>query len=313
MYGAAIVLPCEYFDAGETLAAVENYQCTGLYGVTTMFVDMLSHPRFEATKRSSLKFGLMAGSAMPDGLLTRVINTFPIQDLYTNWGMTELSSIATMTTAADPIEKKLRSAGRLLPGFTAKIVDADCRTLPWGQRGEIVVAGFGVMHSYYGQLDRTAQAIRHHEEDASVLPDHRGPPLRWMHTGDEGYLDQDGYFVITGRIKDLIIRGGENISPLEIEAQLYQHPWIKQCAVFGVPSMRYGEEVAAILELDEKADRRLSDAEIKAWIRKELARYKVPVYIWWLGDANFGVPEEWPKTANGKLKKGDIKKIGEGT
>ncbi|KAH8880516.1 acetyl-CoA synthetase-like protein [Thozetella sp. PMI_491] len=303
MYGASIVLPSEYFDPGETLRALERYKCTGLYGVTTMFVDMLSHPEFEKTQRTSLRFGLMAGSAMPEGLLTRVINYFPIPDVYTNWGMTELSSIATMTTAADPVEKKLKSAGRLLPNFIGKIVDPEtAQTLPYGQRGEIVVSGFGVMHSYYGQPDRTAQAIHEHKGDAG---------RRWMHTGDEGYLDKDGYFVITGRIKDLIIRGGENISPNEIEGRLFQHPAIKQCSVFGVPSARYGEEVAAILELNEGATQRPPDSEIKTWVRKELSRFKSPVYIWWLGDEAAGVPSEWPKTANGKLRKGDIRKIGE--
>lgn len=258
----------------------------------------------------------MAGSAMPDGLLNRVISQFPIRDIYTNWGMTELSSIATMTTAEDPLEKKMKSAGRLLPGFVAKIVDSAACPVPWGHRGEIVVSGFGVMHSYYNQPEQTAQAVRHHDDDSSSsldkiekTPHGNG---RWMHTGDEGYLDSEGYFVITGRIKDLIIRGGENISPLEIEAQLYQHPWIKQCAVFGVPSPRYGEEVAAILELNDTAKRRLSDDEVREWVRKDLSRYKAPIYIWWLGDAVAGVPDEWPKTANGKLKKDDIKNIGKG-
>jgi long-chain acyl-CoA synthetase len=223
--------------------------------------------------------------------------------------MTELSSIVTMTTAEDPLEKKLKSAGRLLPGFVAKIVDSESCPVPWGHRGEIIVSGFGVMHSYYNQPEQTAQVIRCSGNYAPQL----GANTRWMHTGDEGYLDREGYFVITGRIKDLIIRGGENISPVEIEAQLYQHPWIKQCAVFGVPSSRYGEEIAAILELGDKAERRLSDNEVKSWVRKSLSRYKVPVYIWWLGDVDVGVPGEWPKTANGKLKKADIKNIGLGT
>ena len=261
------------------------------------------------------RFGLMAGSAMPDGLLTRVMTKFPIPDIYTNWGMTELSSIATMTTAADPVEKKLKSAGRLLPGFIGKVVHPEtAKTLPWGHKGEIVVSGFGVMHSYYGQPERTAQVVRHHEEDLAdghAGQDEHGQMRRWMHTGDEGYLDREGYFVITGRIKDLIIRGGENISPNEIEAQLYQHPAIKQCSIFGVPSARYGEEVAAMLELNDDAERP-SDSEIRDWVRKELSRFKAPVYIWWLGDDVLGVPKEWPKTANGKLRKGDIRKIGEG-
>ncbi|OAA60212.1 AMP-dependent synthetase/ligase [Niveomyces insectorum RCEF 264] len=317
LYGASVVLPSEYFEASATLTAIERYQCTGLYGVTTMFVDMLCDSQFNATKRSSLRFGLMAGSAMPNGLLTRVMEKFPIPEIYTNWGMTELSSIATMTTATDPVEKKLNSAGRLLPNFIGKIVDPDtAQVLPWGQRGEIVISGFGVMHSYYGKPEWTEKAIRHHATRTGGSKDEncdeKGNLRKWMHTGDEGYLDQDGYFVITGRIKDLIIRGGENISPNEIEARLFKHPAIKQCAVFGVPSQRYGEEVAAILELDYAAaqGRRPSDDEIKAWVREELSRYKVPVYIWWLGDEALALAIEWPKTANGKLKKAEIRKIG---
>jgi acyl-CoA synthetase (AMP-forming)/AMP-acid ligase II len=247
---------------------------------------------------------MMAGSAMPEELLVRVMTRFPIAELYTNWGMTELSSVATMTTASDPIVKKMRTAGRLLPNFVGKIVEPHTsRVLPWGHRGEIVIQGFGVMHSYYNDPERSAIVLRQHP----------GSRLNWMHTGDEGYLDQDGYFVITGRIKDLIIRGGENISPLEIEARLFEHPAIKQAAVFGVPSERYGEEVAAMLEFDESSTGAMpSDANIKSWVRKELSRFKTPRYIWWLGDAALSVPSEWPKTANGKLRKGDIRKIGEG-
>lgn len=258
----------------------------------------------------------MAGSAMPQGLLNRVINEFPVRELFTNWGMTELSSVATMTTSQDPIVKKMKTAGRLLPHFIAKIIDVETgMPVPWGARGEVVVSGFGVMHSYYGDESRTNQAIRIHEED--LLPGHAGRDKngdlrRWMHTGDEAYLDEDGYFVITGRIKDLIIRGGENISPLEIEARLFEHASIQQAAVFGVPSDRYGEEVAAILELKDDEKRRPSDSEIRDWVRQTLARYKVPVHLWWLGDTSKGVPVMWPKTANGKLKKAEIRTIGEG-
>ena len=327
--GATVVLPSEYFNARAVLQATERYKCTGIFGVTTMFVDLLCHSDFATTSRSSLRythrplsrsllfycintdidtsFALLAGSAMPEGLLTRISKQFPISNIYTNWGMTELSSIVTMTVASDPVEKKLKSAGKLLPNFIGKIVHPNtAQTLPWGSRGEIVISGFGVMHSYYGQPDRTAQAVRQHEEDLVL-----GKDRKWMHTGDEGYLDRDGYFVITGRIKDLIIRGGENVSPVEIESRLYQLPAIKQCAVFAVPSARFGEDVAAMLELNEM-ERRPSDAEIRSWVTMELARYKAPSYIWWLGDTAHGVPNEWPKTANGKLRKDDIRDIAKG-
>ncbi|KIW29108.1 uncharacterized protein PV07_04945 [Cladophialophora immunda] len=311
--GAAAVLPSAYFDAGMALSAVEKYHGTGLYGVTTMWIDMLSHPKFASTKRQSLRFGLISGSALPEGLLVRVGTKFPIPHLNTNWGMTELSSIVTMTTASDPMEKKMRTAGRLLPNFSAKIVEPDTgKCLPWGQRGEIVISGYGLMHSYFGDKDKTAQVLKQHPED--LLPgqagrDTTGQLRVWMHTGDEGYFDPDGYFVITGRIKDLVIRGGENISPVEVEERLYMHPAIKQAAVFGIPSQRYGEEVAALLELEEGCDRP-SDEEIRSWVRQTLARFKAPVKIWWLGDKARGIPAQWPKTSNGKLKKKDIKTLG---
>ncbi|KAF2688271.1 acetyl-CoA synthetase-like protein [Lentithecium fluviatile CBS 122367] len=197
-----------------------------------------------------------------------------------------------MTTASDPIAKKMRTARRLLPNFTAKIVNPQTsRKLPWGQYGEIVIHGFGVMHSYYNDPKRSAQVLQLHGD-----PDAHGTPRKWMHTGDEGYLDPDGYFVITGRIKDLIIRGSKNISPLEVEACLFEHPAIKQAAVFGVPSARYGEEVAAMLELDETYGGTIpSNTDIQAWVREELSRFKTPIFISWLGNGALGVLNEWPK------------------
>jgi mevalonyl-CoA ligase len=227
--------------------------------------------------------------------------------------MTELSSIVTMTTASDPTDKKMKTAGRLLPNFTAKIVEPNTgRCLPWGERGEIVVSGFGVMHSYFGDKERTEQALKRHVEDllpGQVGRDASGQLRVYMHTGDEAYLDEDGYFIITGRIKDLVIRGGENISPVEVEERLYMHPAIKQAAVFGIPSNRYGEEVATLLELEEGFDRP-SDQEIRSWVRQTLAKFKAPVKIWWLGDAKRSIPSQWPTTSNGKLRKKDIKELG---
>ena len=255
----------------------------------------------------------MAGSAMPEELLLRVINKFPIRDVYTNWGMTELSSIATMTSASDPISKKQRTAGRLLPNLIAKIVSPNTgAVLPWGSRGEIVISGFSVMHSYFEDVERTMASIKHHVEDRENIgpePTPDAAPRRWMHTGDEGYLDEDGYLVVTGRIKDLIIRGGENISPLEIEERLFAHPAIKLASVFGIPNERYGEVVATFLELGDGRERP-DDEEIREWVRGTLSRFKAPVRVWWLGDVKKGCPAEWPKTANGKLRKKDIREIG---
>jgi mevalonyl-CoA ligase len=250
----------------------------------------------------------MAGSAMPQGLLTKVSSLLSIGEIFTNWGMTELSGVATMTTASDVEEKKLRTSGKLLPNLSALIANpVTHKVVPWGQRGEILVTGFSVMAEYYADPVRTAEALQIHEHST-------GMQSRWMHTGDEGYLDQDGYFVITGRIKDLIIRGGENISPVEIEAVLSSHGSIKQAAVFGVPSERYGEEVAVIIELEDDGRHAgmLSEEDIRRYVRARLARYKAPKYVWWLGDGTSGVPSEWPKTANGKLKKNELREMGKG-
>ena len=257
------------------------------------------------------RFGLMAGSAMPEDLLLRVMNKFGIRNIYTNWGMTELSSIATMTSANDPISKKQRTAGKLLPNLIAKIVVPNTGTVvPWGARGEIVVSGFSVMHSYFEDIERTRGSIKNHPEDEGIVEfKQEAAPRRWMHTGDEGYLDEDGYLVVTGRIKDLIIRGGENIAPLEIEERLFDHPAIKQACVFGIPDARYGEAVAAFLELED-GEARPDDEAIRKWVRGTLSRYKVPVQIWWLKDSERGCPMDWPKTANGKLRKKDIREIG---
>ena len=209
----------------------------------------------------------------------------------------------------------MRTAGRLLPNFMGKIVVPETgRVVPWGTRGEIVVAGFGVMSGYFGDMERTHATLRTHREDlrqGEAGLDNEGRLRTWIHTGDEGYLDRDGYFVITGRIKDLIIRGGENIAPLEIEERLFAHPAVKQAAVFGVRSERYGEEVACMLEVEEEwKERRPRDEDVSDWVGERLARYKRPVRVWWLGVG--GCPGEWMKTSNGKLRKRDIRAVAEG-
>jgi long-chain acyl-CoA synthetase len=178
--------------------------------------------------------------------------------------------------------------------MAAKVVEPGTgRPVPWGDRGEIVVSGFGVIHSYYNDPTRTAKTLKVHQEDlepGGAGRDPSGALYRWLHTDDETYVDEDGYFVITGRIKDLIIRGGENISPLEIEARLFEHPQVNQASVFAIPSARYGEEVAAILELrEENGKTRPGDSEIRVWVQQTLARYKAPAYVWWLPHTRLSV------------------------
>jgi acyl-CoA synthetase (AMP-forming)/AMP-acid ligase II len=296
-----------------------------------MFIEEMNSPNFSAIDRSSLKyvsstlyrdnkltpsrFGIMAGSAMPPDLLERVTKSFPVPRLYTNWGMTELSSIVTMTHHTDPMRKRVHTAGRLFPDFIGKIVEPNTgRVLPWGHKGEIVISGYGVMRGgYLNNPVKTAETLKQHQEDlqpGGVGPvDADGKLRTWLHTGDEGYLDVDGYFVITGRIKDLIIRGGENISPVEIEDRLFAHPAIVQASVIGVPSARLGEEVAAFVQLSD-GHAVPSDEELREWVRAKLSRFKSPKYFWWIGGPDGRVPREWPKTPSGKLRKPDLRIVG---
>ncbi|KAJ5278670.1 hypothetical protein N7478_004042 [Penicillium angulare] len=313
--GSTNVLPSETFNAGAVLECIEKYHCTGIYGVTTMFIEEMKHPNFTQTDRSSLKFGIMAGSAMPPDLLEKVTTSFPVPRLYTNWGMTELSSITTMTHHTDPLLKRLRTAGRLFPNFIGKIcVPNTGKVLPWGSKGEIVISGYGVMGGgYLHNPSKTAEAMRKHKEDIESpgvgAVDNKGNLRTWMHTGDEGYLDEDGYFVITGRIKDIVIRGGENISPVEIEESLSSHEAIVQASVIGVPDERLGEELAAFIELAND-EIKPTDDQLRQWVQKSLSRFKAPRYFWWIGGSQGGVPREWPKTASGKLRKPDLREVG---
>ncbi|KAF4813228.1 Acyl-CoA ligase sidI [Colletotrichum siamense] len=297
-HGASIILPDNHFNIEATLACIPIYQCTGLYGVTTMFVAEMAHPNFTRYNLDSLRFAILAGSAVPEALMRHVWSAFGITQTHTNWGMTEASSIVTMTRDTDTIPQRTITSGRLFPGFSARIADPSTgRTVPWGERGEILLRGYGVQTSYYGNDAMTGKAHKISDEDG----------LEWFHTGDEGYLDEEGFFVITGRIKDMIIRGGENIAPLEIEERLVAHPAISQAAVIGVPDEKYGEQICAFVEpsSDSSSGSRPMDRELQTWVAETLARFKQPKYIIWLGShADFCV---WPKTASGKLRKPDLR------
>lgn len=309
--GSALVLPHEIFNVKATLQCIEKYKCTAVYGVPTMFVTEMESKDFPNYKRDTIKFAIIAGAAMPPELLRRIMNTFPVPRVYTCWGMTELSSFATMMHETDPFEKRIKTAGRLFPNFMAKIVKPNTgEVLPWGEKGEIVASGYGQMSEYIGNKQKTEESLRYHEED--LLPGGVGPLgdgslRRWMHTGDEGFLDEEGYFIISGRIKDLVIRGGENISPMEIEDRLVEHEAVVQCAIVGVPDDKYGEELGAFLELRE-GQSKPSDDDLRAFVREKLARFKAPRYFWWLGSGG-ELPNEWPKTASGKVSKPDLRKL----
>ena len=209
--GSTLVLPAEIFNSKMALECIQRYKCTAIYGVPTMFVTEMAEKSFDSVDRSTIRFAIIAGAAMPPELLRRIVTVFPVPRLYTCWGMTELSSFVSMMHETDPYEKRISTAGRLFPNFTAKIVKPNTgEVLPWGERGEIVASGYGQMSEYLNNKEKTAEALRYHEDD--LLPGGvgglgDGTVLRkWMHTGDEGYLDSEGYFVITGRIKGTLAR-----------------------------------------------------------------------------------------------------------
>ncbi|KAH8123789.1 hypothetical protein FP744_10005684 [Trichoderma asperellum] len=296
-YGASLILPASIFSVEATLACIPKYRCTGLYGVTTMFVAEMAHPRFHDFDLSSLRFAILSGSAVPEPLMRKVWSAFGITQTHTNWGLTEASSIVTMTRDTDSMAQRTVTSGRLFPGFSARIADpATGRTVVRGQRGEIALRGNGIQAGYYANPQRTAEAHRVSPEDG----------LEWFHTGDEGYFDPDGFFVITGRIKDMIIRGGENISPLEIEERLVAHPAVAQASVIGVPDAKYGEQICAFVEPTAGTERPLDD-ELRAWVAETLAHFKRPRYVIWLG--SHAAFQAWPKTASGKLRKPDLRLI----
>lgn len=296
-HGASLILPDNKFDTEATLECISKYKCTGLYGVTTMFVAEMSHPNFKTYNLESLRFAILAGSAVPEPLMKKVWSAFGITQTHTNWGLTESSSIVTMTRDTDTTWQRTVSSGSLFPGFSGRVADPITgRSRPRGETGEIVLRGNGLQNCYFGNETKTSEAHRISPEDG----------LEWFHTGDEGYFTKEGFFVITGRIKDMIIRGGENIAPLEIEERLVAHSSVSQAAVIGVPDPKYGEQICAFLE--PACNGRLpSDAELQEWVGQTLAKFKRPKHIVWLGScAEF---QAWPKTGSGKLRKPDLRII----
>ncbi|OJD23791.1 hypothetical protein ACJ73_04851 [Blastomyces percursus] len=266
-HGSAIVFPAESFNAIATLKAVQEEKCTALYGVPTMFVeelDLLDEGKVPCEGFQQLRTGIAAGSSIPAELMKKLHKTLNLTELTICYGMTETSPVSAMTTTDDPIEKRISSVGRLMPHVEAKVVDPHdgTKTLPVDTKGELVVSGYLVMKEYWGAPERTAEVMVKDEEGKV-----------WMHTGDEATMSPDGYISITGRIKDLIIRGGENIHPLEIENCLFAHPSISSVSVVGVPDDRYGEVVAAFVVQREEAETKITVDEVKDWVRKKLSHH----------------------------------------
>ncbi len=260
--GATMVFPGEGFDPVATLKAVEAERCTALYGVPTMFVGMLDHPDFAKFDLSSLRTGIMAGAPCPIEVMKRVVSKMNMSEVTIAYGMTETSPVSFQSAVDDPLERRVSTVGRIHPHVEVKVVDGDGKTAPVGERGELCTRGYSVMRGYWGDDERTAEAI-----DADG----------WMHTGDLATIDAQGYCNIVGRVKDMIIRGGENVYPREVEEFLYRHPKVREVQVFGVPDPRFGEEVCAWIV--PQAGHEVTEDEIKTFCKDQIAHYKVPRYV----------------------------------
>ncbi|PHR20327.1 MAG: AMP-binding protein [Sphingopyxis sp.] len=276
--GATMVLPDEAFEAASVLQAVQDEKCTGLFGVPTMFIAELDHPDFEQYDLSTLRTGVMAGSPCPIEVMKRVISDMNMVDVTIGYGMTELSPLSFQTCPEDSLEKSVTTVGRAHPFVETKIVNKQGQVVPRGVQGEILSRGYSVMKGYWNDEERTAEA-----RDAEG----------WMHTGDLGVIDDEGYCKITGRSKDMIIRGGENIYPREIEEFLYTHPAIADVQVFGIPDEKYGEDICAWIL--KKPGHDVDLATIKEFCAGKIAHFKVPRIV--------RVVDEFPMTVTGKIQK----------
>jgi fatty-acyl-CoA synthase len=279
-HGATIVYPAPAFDPLATLQTVEAERCTSLYGVPTMFIAQLAHPDFGSFDLSSLRTGIMAGSPCPVEVMKQAISAMHMDEVTICYGMTETSPVSTQTAADDTIDQRVGTVGRVHPHVEIKVVDPDTGlTVSTGTTGEFCTRGYSVMLGYWDEPDKTAQAI-----DTS----------RWMHTGDLAVMDDHGYVNIVGRIKDMIIRGGENVYPREIEEFLYSHPDIVDVQVIGVPDERYGEEIMAWVRIREGADP-LDAAAVRAYCTGRIAHFKIPRYV--------HIADDFPMTVTGKIQK----------
>ncbi len=277
-HGAAMVFPSEAFDAQAVLETVEAEQCTALHGVPTMFIAVLDHPEFEEYQLSTLRTGIMAGSPCPIEVMKRVVAEMNMAEVTIAYGMTETSPVSFQSLTDTSLEKRVTTVGQVHPHVEVKIVDNAGRIVPRGSTGELLTRGYSVMLGYWGDETKTAEAI-----DAAG----------WMHTGDLAVLDDEGYCNIVGRVKDMVIRGGENLYPREIEEFLYRHPKIQDVQVIGVPDQKYGEELCAWIKLKE--GQTATEEDIREFCRGQIAHYKIPRYIEFV--------QAFPMTITGKIQK----------
>jgi fatty-acyl-CoA synthase len=272
-----MVFPGESFEPLATLQAIAEERCTALHGVPTMFIAELDHPRFAEFDLASLRTGIMAGAPCPIETMKRVVAQMHMGEVTIAYGMTETSPVSFQSSITDPVERRVATVGRIQPHLEVKIVDGDGRTVPVGETGELCTRGYAVMQGYWGDPQRTAEAVKD----------------GWMHTGDLATIDAEGYCNIVGRVKDMLIRGGENVYPREIEEFLFRHPKVQSVQVFGVPDAKYGEEVCAWITL--RPGESCTEQEIRDFCRDQIAHYKVPRYIRFVG--------EMPMTITGKVQK----------
>jgi fatty-acyl-CoA synthase len=275
--GANMVFPGEAFDPAATLAAVTEEQCTALHGVPTMFIAELDHPDFASYDLSRLRTGIMAGSPCPIETMKKVVSRMHLSEITIAYGMTETSPVSFQSSTTDPLDKRTTTVGRIQPHLEVKIIDPLGNIVPVGETGELCTRGYSVMQGYWGDEEKTRESI----VDG------------WMHTGDLATLDAEGYCNIVGRLKDMLIRGGENVYPREIEEFLFRHPKIQSVQVFGVPDAKYGEEVCAWVVL--RSGEQATAEEIQQFCHGQIAHYKVPKYIRFV--------DELPMTVTGKVQK----------
>ena len=283
--GACIVIPCEHFTAEAVLQAVAKEKCTALHGVPTMFIAELESPSFSHYRLNSLRTGIMAGAPCPPSLMARVMEDMHCREILIGYGETEASPLTHLTTREDSLQRRVETVGRNLPHQEVKIVDLQSgHIVPLGEVGEICFRGYHLMRGYYGDETATNKAI-----------DAQG----WLHSGDLGCMDAEGYVQITGRLKEMIIRGGENIYPREIEDFIFTHPKVAEVAVFGIPDDFYGEEIMAWVQLH--VGESLSETELRNFCKGNIAHFKIPKYIWFV--------DGFPMTVTGKLQKFRMREI----
>ena len=276
--GATMVFPDEAFEPGSVLAAVSEEQCTALHGVPTMFIAELGHPDFSSFDFSHLRTGIMAGAPCPIEVMKRVFKDMNMAEVTIAYGMTETSPVSFQSGTDDPIDKRVSTVGRIHPHVEVKIIDEDGKVVARGEKGELCTRGYSVMLGYWNDEEKTRESI----DDSG-----------WMHTGDLATMDEEGYVNIVGRVKDMIIRGGENVYPREIEEYLFRHPKVQEAAVFGVPDEKFGEQVATWITVREGES--LTEDEVRSYCKEQIAHYKVPAYVKFV--------DEFPMTVTGKIQK----------